>query len=58
LIRLEQLIGRVFSHFALGVFYAREGMLSEAEREFQTLVNDNPESQIEVTLLRAVQSWR
>jgi hypothetical protein len=50
--------GRGFSHLALGVFYAREGMLAEAEREFQVLVNDNPGSQIAASLLRAVQSWR
>lgn len=46
------------SHLALGVFYAREGMLKEAEREFQQLVNDNPNSPIALKLLRTVQSWR
>jgi hypothetical protein len=46
------------SHLALGVFYAREGMLAEAEQEFQQLVNDNPESPVAVKLLRTVQSWR
>jgi predicted anti-sigma-YlaC factor YlaD len=56
--QLEQLRGRGFSHLALGVFYAREGMLVEAEREFQVLVDDNPDSQIAANLLRAVQSWR
>jgi hypothetical protein len=56
--QLEQLRGRGFSHLALGVFYAREGMLAEAEREFQVLVKDNPDSQIAANLLRAVQSWR
>jgi hypothetical protein len=56
--QLEQLRGRGFSHFALGVFYAREGMLAEAEREFQVLINDNPDSQIAPSLLRAVQAWR
>jgi predicted anti-sigma-YlaC factor YlaD len=56
--QLEQLRGRGFSHLALGVFYAREGMLAEAEREFQVLVNDNPDSQIAANLLRAVRSWR
>lgn len=55
--QLEQLRGRGFSHLALGVFYAREGMLAEAEREFQALVNDNPNSQIAANLLRSVQSW-
>jgi len=33
-------------------------MLAEAEREFQVLVNDNPDSQIAANLLRTVQSWR
>jgi hypothetical protein len=56
--QLEQLRGRGFSHLALGVFYAREGMPAEAEREFQVLVNDNPDSQIAANLLRVVQSWR
>jgi len=56
--QLEQLRGRGFSHLALGVFYACEGMLAETEREFQVLVNDNPDSQIAANLLRAVQSWR
>jgi predicted anti-sigma-YlaC factor YlaD len=56
--QLEQLRGRGFSHLVLGVFYAREGMLAEAEREFQVLVKDNPDSQIAANLLRAVQSWR
>jgi hypothetical protein len=56
--QLEQLRVRGFSHLALGVFYAREGMLAEAEREFQLLVKDNPASQIAASLLRAVQLWR
>ena len=46
------------SHLALGVFYAREGMLAEAEQEFRQLVKDNPNSPIAVRLLRTVQSWR
>jgi hypothetical protein len=46
------------SHLVLGVFYARTGMLAEAEREFQSLVNDNPQSEIAIKLLRRIQSWR
>jgi hypothetical protein len=46
------------SHLALGVFYAREGMLAEAEQEFQHLVRENPKSPLAVKLLRTVQSWR
>src|SRR5262245_47525598 len=56
--QLEQLRGRGLSHLALGVFYAREGMLADAEREFQVLVNDNLDSQIASNLLRAVRAWR
>lgn len=46
------------SRLALGVFYAREGMLAEAEQEFQHLVRENPKSPLAVKLLRTVQSWR
>lgn len=56
--QLEQLRRGSPSHLALGVFYARERMLAEAEREFHALVNDNPDSQIAANLLRAVQAWR
>jgi hypothetical protein len=44
------------SHLALGVFYARAGLLTEAEREFQQLVRLNPESQLPAKLLRSVRS--
>lgn len=46
------------SHLARGVFYAREGMLEEAEREFEQLTKENPRSPIAIKLLRSVQSWR
>jgi len=46
------------SNLALGVFYANAGMVAEAEREFQTLVKQNPDSRIVAKLLRAVRSWR
>ncbi len=46
------------SHLALGVFYARVGMVTEAEREFQTVVKENPRSTVALKLLRSVQSWR
>jgi hypothetical protein len=45
------------SHLALGIFYAREGMTEEAEREFQTLTRENPHSPIAMRLLQQVQSW-
>ncbi len=46
------------SHLALGVFYARVGLLTEAEREFQQLVKLNPQSQLPSKLLRSVRSMR
>lgn len=54
---LEQLQG-TRSHLALGIFYAREGMVSDAEREFQILIRDNPNSPILKKLLKQIQSWR
>lgn len=45
------------SHLALGVFFARAGMIKEAEREFQVLLNDNPRSTLALKLLRTVKSW-
>ena len=45
------------SHLALGVFYAREGMVAEAEREFRILVQNNPGSPRAKKLLGQVQSW-
>jgi predicted anti-sigma-YlaC factor YlaD len=46
------------SHLALGVFYAREGMVAEAEHEFQILVRDNPRTTALKKLLTQIQSWR
>jgi hypothetical protein len=46
------------SHLALGIFYAREGMISEAEREFGHLVKQNPDSAVAKRLLKDVRSWR
>ena len=54
---LEQL-KKVRSHLALGVYYAREGMVVEAEQEFQILVRDNPGSPVLRKLLRQIRSWR
>ena len=53
---LEQ-IKQARSHLALGVFYANEGMLTEAEREFQILVGDNPRVPVLKKLLTQIQSW-
>jgi len=48
--RLNQL-KRARSHLALGVFYAKVGMVSEAEREFQTLVKNHPRAEAAAKLL-------
>jgi hypothetical protein len=44
------------SHLALGVFYARVGLLDEAEREFQNLVELNPQSELPRKLLQSVRT--
>jgi len=54
---LEQL-KKARSHLALGVFYAHEGMVADAEREFEILVRDNPRSPVLKKLLNQIQSWR
>jgi hypothetical protein len=41
-------------HLALGVFYALEGISAEAEREFQILVDNNPQSSFAQRLLRII----
>lgn len=46
------------SHLALGLFYAHEGMIAEAEREFSDLVKQNPDSAVARRLLKDVRSWR
>jgi hypothetical protein len=59
---LEQLAAveksRAPSHLALGVMYARSGLLGEAEREFQKFVKDNPRSRLAKRLLHTVRGWR
>jgi hypothetical protein len=44
------------SHLALGVFYARTGLKIEAERELQSLVSLNPQSDLARKLLQSVRS--
>lgn len=46
------------SHLVLGVLYADAGLLAEAERELQSLVNANPRSPVALQLLRQVRSWQ
>ena len=46
------------SHLALGVFYARTGLLDQAGREFQSLVELNPQSEMPRKLLQSVRAIR
>jgi len=46
------------SHLALGVFYAREGLHDEAQREFQILLRENPNSDVAKKLLQQAQTRR
>jgi anti-sigma factor RsiW len=55
---LSSLKRRPTSHLALGVMYARAGLLVEAEQEFQKLLKDNPRSSLARKLLRTVQAWQ
>lgn len=56
---LQQLnkLKKTRSHLALGVFYAGQGMVAEAEGEFRILVRNNPGSPYPKKLLDQVQSW-
>lgn len=47
---------KLSSHLALGAFYARAGLLNEAEREFGSLVKLNPYSPLPRKLLQSVRS--
>lgn len=55
---LRQIKRNTGSHLSLGLFYANAGMVTDAEREFQQLLNENPHSTIVAKLLKRVQSWR
>ena len=46
------------SHLALGLMYARAGLLGEARNEFRQLVKENPDSDEAKRLLQTVQQWR
>lgn len=48
--------GQPNSHLALGVLYARAGLLDEAEREMQTLLRANPQSELARKLLADAQA--
>ena len=45
------------SPLALGIMYARAGLLAEAERELQLFLRQQPHSETARKLLRQVQSW-
>jgi hypothetical protein len=46
------------SRLALGLTYARFGLLAEAEGQLQILARENPNSPVAARLLRTVQEWR
>jgi hypothetical protein len=46
------------SHLALGLMYARFGLVSNAEAEFRKVLSENPDSAVAKRLLRTVQTWR
>jgi Tfp pilus assembly protein PilF len=46
------------SHLALGLFYAREGMIDKATAELRIVVRQNPDSAVALKLLNTIQSWR
>ena len=46
------------SHLALGLTYARFGLVNDAEGEFQYFLKENPDSATARRLLRTVQTWR
>jgi hypothetical protein len=52
LAKLKQSAGS--SHLAMGVFYWKHGLLEDAEREFQALVDANPNSTIAKQLLASI----
>jgi hypothetical protein len=46
------------SHLTLGVLYAQAGLLDDAEREFEALLNANPKSAVAQKLLNNVKALR
>jgi hypothetical protein len=55
---LNQLKSGSRSHLALGLFYAGEGMIAEAKREFGILAESNPRSLLIKKLLNEISSWQ
>ncbi|MCW3095931.1 MAG: hypothetical protein JWL77_1549 [Chthonomonadaceae bacterium] len=54
--RAQVALGR--SHLAMGVLYAHEGMLDDAEREFQALSQTNANSELVRNLIASVRAMR
>jgi len=46
------------SHLALGVFYAKVGLVTDAERELEKLIQLNPQSELPRKLLQSVRNLR
>jgi hypothetical protein len=46
------------SHLAMGVFYWKHGLIEEAEREFQSLADANPNSTVARELLKSLRALR
>jgi hypothetical protein len=46
------------SHLVLGILYANAGILDDAEREFQALAKQNPNSTVVRKLLQIIRSYR
>lgn len=56
--KLTRLQKQTPSHLVLGMFYARVGMLPEAQQEFKALAKQNPNSAFVWKLLQTVQAWK
>jgi hypothetical protein len=55
---LTAALAQTRSHLTLGILYARAGLLTEAERELQLYLKQQPQSVVARKLLRQIQSWR
>jgi hypothetical protein len=46
------------SHLALGIFYARQGLMDDAERELEALRSENPGSSVVNSLEQSLRRMR
>jgi hypothetical protein len=53
---IEKARRKYATRLARGVFYVREGLLNDAEREFRDLLKRNPESDLARSIFRKIQS--